>query len=461
MSENVANENLTLRLVDQVREISIGDLDEKVIEKTKLALLDAIGCASYGSNTTWSKAVVDYVRDLSSKPQSTVILNNLKADPSNAALANGTMIHSYELDDVFMEGKMHPGAAVIPAVFSLAESTNADGKSLIESIVWGYEAMGRIGLGLGANAAKSRGWHITGVCGTFGAAAAASRLLDLSREEMASAFGLAGTQSSGLFAFLADGSMTKRIHPGRAAQSGVMSAILSKKGFKGPTKVLEAEDGGFLKAFSDGYNLGRVLRRPEDKKIIERTGFKFYSCCGSIHPALDATKKLIDESGAREDQIEGIDVGVSGIVETQCGWEYQPLSTLQAQMSLKYCVATMVRDGEVFVEQFMDNKIRDPQTIGLSKRVNVYVDKQSESAYPKKNPAKVTLRLKNGTASTLYLDEPKGLSEEYTVTRDDIVSKFLSITKSAFGSRSSSEIVKTVLDLDKMSSLERLFEMLR
>lgn len=461
MSENTNLENVTVDLVDQIMELDVHDLSSKVIEKAKLAVLDAVGCAIYGSKTPWSAAVVDYVRDLSSRPTSTVFMSDLKADPSSAALANGTMIHSYELDDVFMEGKMHPGAPVIPAALSVAESTHADGNALIEAIVWGYEAMGRIGVGLGANSAKSRGWHITGVCGTFGAAAAAGRLLNLRPSEMASAFGLAGTQSAGLFAFLADGSMTKRIHPGRAAQSGVMSAMLAKKGFKGPTKVLEAQDGGFLKAFSDGYDLGKVLRKPEDKLIIERSGFKLYSCCGSIHPALDATKRLMIDHGVREDQLEGVDVGVSSVVETQCGWDYEPLSTLQAQMSLKYCVASMVRDGEVFVNQFKDDKIRDPKTIELSKKVKVYADKESESVYPKKNPAKVTLRLKDGTSSTLYLDEPKGLSEKYVVTKDDIVAKFMSITKLAFNESTSREIVKSVLDIDKLSSLDTLFRILK
>ena len=461
MIEGIGEGQTTKILIEEIMNINRNNLDSKTVDKAKLAILDSIGCAIYGSNTPWSKIIVDYVRDLSSKATSTVFLSDIKTDPSNAAFANGTMIHGYEMDDIFMEGKIQPGGVVIPAALSVSEMIDADGITLIEAIVWGYEAMGRIGLGLGPKAAKSRGWHITGITGTFGAAAAAGRLLELSKDEMASAFGLAGTQSAGLFAFTSDGSMSKRIHPGLASQKGVMSAILAKKGFRGPTKILEATDGGFLKTFSDGYDLGKIHKKKEDKLIIERSGFKLYSCCGSINPALDAIKKLVSDERHSEDRVDSIDIGVSKLVLEQCGWNYEPFSVLQAQMSLKFCVASMIRDGQVFINQFTDTKISDPKTVELSKKVNVYVDREADAMYPKKNPARVTLKMIDGSQSTIYVDEPIGVSETNVASPDDLVSKFNSLSVPVIGSLKARKIINEIMNLEKNSNLNDFLSYLR
>ena len=452
--------DFTALLAEKIMDINYSNLPKETIEKTKLSILDAIGCAVYGSDTPWSKIIVDYVRGLSAGKDSEVFVSNLKTDPASASLANGTMVHSFELDDTFMPGKMHPGAVIIPAAMAVAESTHSKGDLLIEAVVAGYEAMGRVALALDPNAAKERGWHITGICGTFGAAAATGKLIGLDSNQMVSAIGIAGTQSAGLFAFIADGAMTKRLHPGKSSQSGVMAALLAKKGFQGPSKILEAPDGGFLRAFSDRSNPSKLLKETGDKYVIDRTGFKLYSCCGSINPALDAIKNLKEIHGIDLNQIETVSVGVSKTVQDQCGWNYEPLSILQAQMSLKFCVACLVKNNSVFTDQFTEENIRNPELIEYSKKVNVYVDSECNSIYPKKNPARVTIRSKEGSEFTTYVDEPKGLSEEGMVPKEEIFQKFKVLTKSKLEDLKSNQVIEDVMHLDKLDNMNQILRIL-
>ena len=176
-------------------------------------------------------------------------------------LVNGTAAHAFELDD-FHNAKLHPGAVVIPAAFAVAEARGIGGARLETAIAAGYEVMIRTSLALDPSEGRLRGWHLTAICGTFGAAAAAAVLMGLDAERTAWALGLAGTQSGGLFAFNADGTMSKRLHPGRAAQAGIMAAELAELGFSGPTQIYEAEDGGFLWAYSSKSKTGPLVDGP-------------------------------------------------------------------------------------------------------------------------------------------------------------------------------------------------------
>src|SRR6185295_17578079 len=153
--------------------------------------------------------------------------------------------------DDYHQAKLHPGAVVIPAAIAVAEKLGSNGRELVTAIAAGYEVMIRSSLALNPSAARLRGWHLTGVCGPFGAAAACASLMKLNDEQTAWALGLAGTQGAGLWAFNADGTMSKRLHAGKAAHSGVMAAELAQLGFSGPTQIYEYSDGGILKAFSD------------------------------------------------------------------------------------------------------------------------------------------------------------------------------------------------------------------
>jgi len=317
-------EGVTQALARFAAGLRFGDLNSSLIKQFKRYLLDGIGCGLHGSSLPWSQMVSQFIKEQGGMEESTLWLQRFKGPSPNVSLGLGVMIHGFDFDD-YHRAKIHPGAAVIPAAMAVGERLGADGKSLLTAMVAGYEVMIRISLATGPNASRLKGWHLTGTTGTFGAAAAAGKLLGLDEDQMASALGMAGTQSSGLWAFTADGAMSKRFHPGRSSQSGVMSALLSQKGFRGPTQILEAEDGGFCRATSDRVDLSLATKDLAREFFCADVGIKPYACCASSHSAIDAIWQIAESVKVDPENVEKIAVKTARGVKVQCGFEYKPL----------------------------------------------------------------------------------------------------------------------------------------
>ena len=167
--------------------LAYDQLPAALVSTTRQYLLDTIGCGIYGGETPWAKAVNTYILEQGGRPDATLWLQGFRGPAASVALGLGVMMHSFELDDYHSGAKLHPGAVVIPAAFTVAERQGASGQALLSAIVAGYELMIRTSLAAGTLSMRRRGWHITGMCGTFGAAAAAGQLLGLDSDGMANA----------------------------------------------------------------------------------------------------------------------------------------------------------------------------------------------------------------------------------------------------------------------------------
>ena len=369
-----------------VANLRYDDLPPRTREVVRCAILDTVGCGIYGFETPWAKILLQWARAGGNKSEATVwgdAKPSLRA--ADAALVNGTSSHAFELDD-YHNAKLHPGAVVVPAALAMAEKLDSDGTRLVTAIAAGYEVMIRTSLALNPSATRLRGWHLTGVCGPFGAAAACAVLMGLDAERTAWALGLAGTQGAGVWAFNADGAMSKRLHAGKAAHSGVLAAEIAELGFTGPTQIYEFEDGGVLKAFSDASNpapltaeLGRVYR-------LETTSIKPYSCCGSTHSYVDAALALRKKLGTPWDPKRPVRVGLAKVVDVQCGFDYQPSTALNAQMSMRYVVAAALLEGQALPAQFSEKKLADPELTALAQKLELVHDPKLDQLYPQHFP---------------------------------------------------------------------------
>jgi 2-methylcitrate dehydratase PrpD len=358
------------------------EIPERTRHVARCAILDTLGCGVYGYSTPWAGMLLSWARAGGNKAEATVFGDSgrtLRA--ADAALVNGTSAHAFELDD-YHNAKLHPGAVVVPAALAMAEKTGADGKRLVTAIVAGYEVMIRTSLALNPSAARLRGWHLTGVCGPQGAAAACAVLLGLDAEHTAWALGLAGTQGAGLWAFNADGTMSKRLHAGKAAHSGVLAAELAAIGYTGPTQIYEFDDGGMLKAYSDAGDPAPLTRDLGRVYHLDTTAIKPYSCCGSTHAYVDAALALRRKLGAPWDAARPVRVGTSKVVDVQCGFDYRPSSALNAQMSLRYVVAAALVHGKVLPPEFSDDAIRDPRLVDVAQRMELIADPRLDQLYP-------------------------------------------------------------------------------
>ena len=449
----------TMALAEFITRLKFEDIPSKTIEQVKAAFLDSVGCGLFGSTLEWSQKVNSLVKEMGGKEEATLWTHGFRGPAANVALGLGTMIHSFDFDD-YHNAKLHPGAAVVPAALTLAEREGSSGKDFLTALVAGYETMIRISLATGPGASRRQGWHLTGTCGTFGAAAAAGKLLHLSVQGMASALGMAGTQSAGLWAFTADGSESKRFHPGRSSQSGILAVLLAQRGYRGPTQILEAKDGGFCQATSDGFNLDRLTAKLGKKFEAEDVVLKPYSCCGSLHSTIDATRELAKVHKIESKDVKRVRVHNSQVVNLQCGFEYKPLGPLQAQMSMQYCTAIALLDGHVLVEQFKDEKLSEPQVLDLARKVEFVLDPEINAIYPEKFASKVEIVLKDGRSLWFRVDYPKG-SPENPMSPDEVQEKFRSLARTVKDEKSVHSILKLYPDLEELKDLSKLIALLK
>lgn len=436
----------TRELASWVAHLRYSDVPSRTREVIRLALFDTLGCGVYGYATPWAKMLLQWARAAAPvKGEATVWSESAPSlRAADAALVNGTATHAFELDD-YHNAKLHAGAVVVPAALAMAEKLDADGERLVTALAAGYEVMIRSSLALNPSAARLRGWHLTGVCGPFGAAAACAVLLGLNDEQTAWALGLGGTQGAGLWAFNADGTMSKRFHAGRAAYSGVLAAELAALGFTGPTQIYEFHDGGVLKAYSDASDpapltreLGRVYR-------LDANRIKPYSCCGSTHSYVDAAFELRQRLGTPWDAKRRVRVGMARVVDVQCGFQYLPTSALNAQMSLRYVVAAALLEGQVLPPQFADSKLSDPAITALANRLELEHDPALDQLYPERFAAWVAAEDRGQWVRVDVMD-PTG-SDAKPIGESGIIEKFRGINPQL----PVDDIARTVLDIERHS----------
>ncbi len=229
---------ITKTLADFSSGMTYEDLSPKVVDWAKYLCLDFAGVTLNGSTTDSAKAVVEAIERVKRPGPSPIIGTDKRALPEYAAMANGTAFHSIELDDVNNEASLHPGVVTFPTALAMSDVVDVDGRSFIAAVVAGYDVMVRLGRALKPSEHYGRGFHPTGTCGAFGAAAVAGRLLGLRGDSFVHALGVAGSQAAGSMESLAQGAWTKRLHPGWAAHSGIWAALLAHSGFLGPSTIL-------------------------------------------------------------------------------------------------------------------------------------------------------------------------------------------------------------------------------
>jgi 2-methylcitrate dehydratase PrpD len=435
-----------------VANLTYSQIPKAVVDHVKLCLLDTTGCGLFGSTLPWGRILADFAKDLGGEKESTLLGRKYKVSAPNAALANGTMIHGFELDDIHRLSILHPGSVTLPAALGVGETRKkCTGKEFLTSLVAGYEVGVRVGMGVGASHLH-RGYHPTGTHGTFAAAAAAGKLLGLDEEKMVHALGIAGTQAAGLMAaqFAA---MVKRMHAGRASQSGVYSALLANQGFTGITDILEADYGGYCKVMGEAGDLDRITRGLGKDYEAMNVGFKAYSCCGSNMTSLEALSRIMKDHGVQASEIEKITVRTTTVTKLHVGWEYKPEGVTAAQMNLPYCLAAMALEGEAFVDQFTEEKIRDRKIMEFIKRIEVVPDPELDRLGQDYRHAIVCqVETSSGKNLERKVEFAKG-SPNNPITREEVEDKFRKLAAKVLAGKKVRELYEATQNLEHLSSL--------
>ncbi len=266
---------VTKKLAEFLHETQLNDLPQEVIEKGKMCFLDWLGCALGGVSEETSKVIFDYVKEYEGKPHASIIGSVLKADVNYAALANGVIGHALDYDDYHEDTVIHATSTCLPAILAVAERKRLGGLEVLRALILGIEVCIRLGLGLGRYHYEL-GWHSTATTGRFAATAGVANLLNMSVNEIINAFGICGTQASGVRQVF--GTMTKPLHAGKCAMDGVLSALLAEKGFTSSKEIIEGELGLFS-VLTETPNEGIVLDGLGTKYHLLDICFKPYATC--------------------------------------------------------------------------------------------------------------------------------------------------------------------------------------
>ena len=378
---------------------------DAALDAMRLYVLDTLAVMIAGSTSASSRVVLRSLARADARGEATVAAAGRIASRTDAALINGAYSHALELDDDHRVAVLHPGAVVVPAALAACEAQGTDGRTFLAAVLGGYEIMCRLGL-VFRGSPFQHGLHPTAIFGVFGAAAAAGIAMSLDGAQMTHCLGIAGTQASGLTEWRADGSWIKRLHPGRAAHSGVLSAALAAEGFTGPATILEGP-GGFFTAFGHGepMDTGVLVRDLGTYHHALDTAIKPYPCCrfmhGALDLALDARAAGLDAAEIALVDIEIYETGVLTLHKI-------PMNAVDAQFNVPYGVACALKRGAVTLDDFTEQAVRDSDTLALCQRVNVRINNTYSAAYPDVYNVAMIVTLASGERRRYHSTCPSG-----------------------------------------------------
>jgi len=413
------------RLARFVVALELDDVPAAVVERAGLLALDTVGCCLAASRYDFGRAARATAERLGGKPESTVIGSAARVAAANAVLANSTLAHGLDFDDTREDAIVHTGCVAVPTSLAVGEATGAPGRAALTALVAAVEVMCRVGLAVPGKF-HARHYHPTALTGTFAAAAAAAKLYGLTEDELVRAFGICGSQTAGIIEYLADGTWTKRLHPGWSAHAGIVAALLAQSGFTGPETVFEGEHG-FYRAFAgevEAERLDTVLASLGRVWELEQLTFKPYPCGSIAQPYMDCALRLRERGVRAEDVVEVRCRTAAGPVPRL--WEplaskHSPQNGYAAKFSLPYLLAVILSRGRASLAEFEDDVVKDPAVLALAARVGYDLDPTID--YPRQFIGHVRVRLRDGRVVEESQDHPRG-GPDAPMSRAEIEAKF-------------------------------------
>ena len=441
-------------------------LSPRVVNATKIDIMDTIGAALAGSVAPGCRQVVELVSEWGGKPEATILVFGTRLPSPLAALANGTMAHALDFDDTHDKAVLHTGVTVVPAALAMAERIGGiSGKQFIAAVTMGIEIISR--LGLATKMPPSKGWHLTAVYGYFGAATAAGKLVGLGVEEMLNAWGIAYAQAAGNLECVRSGALTKRLQAGQAAQGGLLSALLAQRGITGARDCFEGEAGIFSLYQRGEYEPALLTSGLGQRFEVTNLSFKPYPCCRWTHSPIDAALKLVVEHRLEPNHIKEVMVGVSknGFpLAEPVGVKRHPRNAVDAQFSIHYTVAVALVKKAVTIEDFSSSAVQDPSILQLTPRVTVEIDNQIDMMSSDREiaGARVSVTTWTGEVYSAVVERAKG-DQSNPMSTEEFVRKFKYCSKHVAKPLSNSRIelaIEALTHLEEKSDVAEIAEIL-
>ncbi len=420
MSNDRREASVAERLALQIGALYGRALPETLRRKCEDLLIDVVGLCVAARREKYVQAAL---AGFDEPGPCTVIGHAGGMSAAGAAFVNGTAAHGEDFDDTFEGGPVHAGAVIVPAVLAACEREQRHGTAALLGIAVGAEVMCRLSTVV-PKAVHQAGFHPTAVFGAMGAAAGVSAALALPSRQIVDALGIAASMASGIIEYLADGSWTKRMHPGWAAQSGYRAALLARAGFVGPRTVLEGKHGLFHAFARTTAGNFAVLEDFGTRWVTETLAFKPYPCGTMAHPYIDCARRLAARGIGPRDVKELVCLVAEGTVHRL--WEplaikRRPPNAYAAKFSTPYLIACGFVRGSVGLDAFTDDAVQDPEVLTLATKVSYVID--PDNPYPRSFTGHVRAVLRDGTVLEERQPFFRGGAHD-PLTRADIEAKF-------------------------------------
>ena len=442
------------------------DIPAEVLDLARKSILDGIGLALCGSMAKSGEIVRAYLKTMGvTSGPATVIGSALKAPVRFAAFANGVGIHADDYDDTQLavaEDRVyglltHPTAPALPGALAIAETRSMSGRDLLTAYNAGVEVECKIAEAIAPRHYED-GFHTTGTVGALGSAAAAAKLLGFDREHILTALGIAASEAAGLRENF--GTMTKPLHAGRAAESGVAAVELAGLGWTAAPNILEAPRG-FFHAAGGGFDANAIMGKLGKPWTFVSPGvsIKPFPSGSLTHPGMTEMLRLIQENHIVADQVESVQAGANKN-NLNALIHHRPTDNLQAKFSMEFCLAALLLYGKAGLSEFTDEVVNRPEVQAMIRRIDFSVDPVAEAAGYNKMTTLIRIRLKDGRTISGRADFAKG-SPAIPMSYDEVTAKFLDCAAFArWPASKAKEIAEMVRKLDEVRDLRRLTSLL-
>lgn len=446
-----------------LRTLDYAQLPAELVETAKRAVLDYIGVAIPGSAQPVTQNLIDWATPRSWGNAATIIGCDLKMDVEHAALVNATAGHALDFDDTSWATIGHPTTVILPALLAVAEEQGCSGKELLVAYIAGVEVAHKVA-NLMMPETSERGWHTTGTFYTLGTAAATCQLLQLEEEMITRALALSLSRASGIRSNF--GTQSKPYHAGMAAKAGLEAVSLAQSGVTSSATALEGEDG-FIQCFASEELATKA--RNTAKPIMFGVGwdistrgyaFKKYPNCSGNHPACDSLLHLLKYQNIGWEDIDSIHCGVSLLGPKELV-SHRPQTPVEARFSLEFSIAAALVYGQITLDEFTEEKIRDPRIQALMERITMEVDDDlAKLGFIGTAPVKIWIIKKDGEELFVENDLARG-NPEKPFSDDEFIEKFSKCVRGKMDAVQLDRVLTELFNLEQIESINSLFKTLK
>lgn len=440
-------------LSNKINRLQYTTLPTDAVYWAKVGILDTVGVTLAGASEDATRILLS-VSGSSSGP-ALVFGHARRVGALDAALINGTASHALDFDDCNNTLGGHPSAPILSALFALTDETGATGKDFIAAYVAGFETECKLSMVVNFHQ-YTKGWHPTATIGVFGATAACAHLLKLSVAQTATALSIAASLAAGVKSNF--GTMTKPLHVGHCARSGLFAALLARDGFTAGPQAFEHKQG-YFEVFNGAGNYDATKAFPAWANPLDiiRPGIaiKQYPCCGSTHPAIDCMLELVHQHKLTPDNVAKIE-----------SWTHprrlehtnrpDPKSSLDAKFSVQYTLARALQDRTVKIEQFEGDTWKDPATRAILPKIHATT--YTTAQFPADNHfgAEVKVTLTDGRVVSTKTDQALGRSVDKPLPAERLKEKFDNCAARALSSDNVSRLYAAIQDFENVDDVREI-----